>query len=146
LAYGFGLVIQKLRTKKYLVLGLTINFGLLAYFKYFEFFSLSFQNLFPGVGDLSLGNIALPLGISFFTFQAASYMVDVYLPDVVSKERAAELMNPVLDAVPDSPQVQEYWLKNYKVFPAAIAFGEQKYAKFISDSEFTKLTPNSDMP
>jgi alginate O-acetyltransferase complex protein AlgI len=86
LAYGFGLVIHKQRSKKYLVLGLVLNFGLLFYFKYFEFFSVSFKNLFFGAGDSIVGNIALPLGISFFTFQAASYVIDVYVGRVEAQK------------------------------------------------------------
>jgi len=72
-------VIHKRRSKKYLVLGLALNFGLLFYFKYFEFFSVSFKDLLGTAENQNVANIALPLGISFFTFQAGSYIIDVYI-------------------------------------------------------------------
>lgn len=51
---------------------LTINFGILAFFKYAGF---TLENLF---GSTSLGGLILPLGISFYTFQAVGYLIDVY--------------------------------------------------------------------
>jgi len=68
--------------KMYLILGLTINFGLLLYFKYFEFFWISLQSVISKAGEFHVVSMTLPLGISFFTFQAASYVIDVYLGKV----------------------------------------------------------------
>ncbi len=56
--------------------GLTANLGILFYFKYFNFFMENCRFLFHG--DWQLEKIALPLGISFFTFQQISYLVDRY--------------------------------------------------------------------
>lgn len=56
--------------------GIFLNFGLLFYFKYFNFF-LENLNRFTG-SDLILKNIVMPLGISFFTFQQVSFVVDSY--------------------------------------------------------------------
>lgn len=56
------------------VSGIVLNLGLLFYFKYFDFF-LRNVNRLPGV-DFAMKNIALPLGISFFTFQQISFMAD----------------------------------------------------------------------
>ena len=53
-----------------------VNLLLLGYYKYFDFFVSSIGNVF-GLEYESIG-IALPIGISFFTFQALSYVVDVY--------------------------------------------------------------------
>ena len=66
---------QRLR-KALLVLGITANLGLLGYFKYMDFFLTNVNALFHA--DFSLLHIALPLGISFFTFQQLSFLVDAY--------------------------------------------------------------------
>jgi len=81
--------------KRYLILSLIINFGLLFFFKYALFFNDTFVSLY-GVGVRILATLAnqqvvarqiqglkdfdviLPMGISFYTFQAASYTIDVY--------------------------------------------------------------------
>ncbi len=69
------------RRKSLLVLALAGNLGLLGYFKYYDFFVSSTENMATIVGyDLpfSLKTIVLPVGISFFTFMAISYVVDAY--------------------------------------------------------------------
>ncbi len=66
---------DKLR-KMWLILGLSWDFGCLFVFKYTDFF-LRNLNVLPFV-HLPLTNLVLPLGISFFTFQIASYLIDVY--------------------------------------------------------------------
>jgi D-alanyl-lipoteichoic acid acyltransferase DltB (MBOAT superfamily) len=59
-----------------LVAGVAANLGLLGYFKYANFFV---ENLNSVTGlSFSIGQIALPLGISFFTFQQIAFLVDVY--------------------------------------------------------------------
>ena len=62
--------------KAELAAALLLNFGILFYFKYFDFF-LENVNLVFGT-DFPLRNILLPLGISFFTFQQVSYVIDAY--------------------------------------------------------------------
>ena len=62
------------RKKGYLAIGISFNLALLAYFKYAVFFVTNL-NVVTG-SDFSLGNIALPLAISFFTFQQVAYLVD----------------------------------------------------------------------
>lgn len=57
-------------------LGVLVNVGLIGYYKYFDFF-ISSVNTFSGT-DLTLHNILLPLGISFFTFQQLSFLIAVY--------------------------------------------------------------------
>ena len=66
-----------------LMLSLTANLGILFYFKYYGFFA---ENVNSALGALGLGemswpvrNIALPMGISFYTFQSMSYTIDVYM-------------------------------------------------------------------
>ena len=59
--------------------------GVLALFKYYGFFLTSLQDLLFAIGwqrDLPFLQIVLPVGISFFTFQAISYIVDVYRGEV----------------------------------------------------------------
>ena len=62
--------------KSWLLLSLVSNLGLLAYFKYANFFAGSIAALF-GVSGAPL-DIALPIGISFFVFKTLSYTIDVY--------------------------------------------------------------------
>lgn len=67
--------------RKYLLLSVVSNLGLLAFFKYFNFFAQSAVQLAQGLGlDIGLRTfeIVLPLAISFYTFQALSYTIDVY--------------------------------------------------------------------
>ena len=67
-----------------LTLALAGNLGLLGYFKYYDFFVSSGDNLASYVGmdlPLSLKAIVLPVGVSFFTFMAISYVVDAYRGD-----------------------------------------------------------------
>lgn len=57
------------------------NLGVLGYFKYYDFFVSSFQNMLDRVGiEISpeILSVTLPVGISFFTFQALSYVIDIY--------------------------------------------------------------------
>ena len=77
-----GLMIgRKDRYRKiYLTAGLIWDFGNLFVFKYADFF-IKNLNLLPAV-NLPLTNLILPLGISFFTFQIASYLIDVYREEV----------------------------------------------------------------
>ena len=77
--YAGGLIVQEARdqTKK-LALGLTatVILSMLAVFKYTDFFLANF-NLITGM-NVPLPGLALPIGISFFTFQTLSYVIDVY--------------------------------------------------------------------
>lgn len=78
--YSFNLLFQKLRQdlwRKITLAGaLVFNVGILFYFKYFDFFMVNFSAVIGA--DYTLKNILLPLGISFFTFQQLSYVIDCY--------------------------------------------------------------------
>ena len=80
LFYGCGLAIGKAKRSKWKKLWLTasvvVSLGLLAVFKYADFFVDSF-NKATGL-SVPLLRLALPIGISFYTFQCLSYTVDVY--------------------------------------------------------------------
>lgn len=75
-----------IRTRKCRILALTlvVNFGILAFLKYYNFFAGSLSDL-PGFRGLRLSlptlHLMLPLGISFYTFQSMGYLVDVYRGD-----------------------------------------------------------------
>ncbi len=61
------------------IANIVVNLGVLAVFKYHNFFVQSLMALFPSLGaDRLLLNLILPVGISFYTFQALSYSIDVY--------------------------------------------------------------------
>ncbi|MHC4178781.1 MAG: MBOAT family O-acyltransferase [Planctomycetota bacterium] len=68
------------RRRLLLGISLVLNLGLLAFFKYANFFVEEFSNLLLQFGGESIfwRQIALPIGISFFTFQKITYIVDVY--------------------------------------------------------------------
>lgn len=63
-----------------LILSLSINLGLLFYFKYSNFFVDNFNYLLHalGVKELKWAKILLPIGISFYTFETLTYVIDVY--------------------------------------------------------------------
>lgn len=65
--------------KPLLASGIVFNLGLLAYFKYFDFFIANINSLFDS--NLPLLHLILPLAISFFTFQQIAYLVDNYKTD-----------------------------------------------------------------
>lgn len=82
--YVFARLIGRGRRKKlFLTLSLVLSFALLGYCKYADFFIENF-NAVTGL-SLSLLKIALPIGISFYTFQIASYEIDVYRGDVAAQ-------------------------------------------------------------
>ena len=83
--YTVGLMLSreesKVRRKRLLVISLIVNLGFLGFFKYFNFFIESFQELVLSMGTSPSFNtlyIILPVGISFYTFQSMSYTIDVY--------------------------------------------------------------------
>ncbi len=72
---------EKIKRKKYLILSLVMNLGLLAFFKYFNFFNDTFTSIAALLHlpyNVPYLNILLPVGISFYTFQTLSYTIDVY--------------------------------------------------------------------
>ncbi len=89
--YTHGLWVYKLKEKnemgkaKLVVLSsMVINLALLGFFKYADFV-ITNLNLIPGV-EIPLLNLALPIGISFYTFQTMSYTIDVYRGDALPQK------------------------------------------------------------
>lgn len=79
--YTFGRLIGERRAQKkpLLVLGLIYNFGLLVFFKYTNFFIENINTLLTATHiQIPTISVVMPLGISFYTFQVVSYLVDVY--------------------------------------------------------------------
>lgn len=90
--YAFGLLVDKYRnnkTKSRLIIAATVvfNLAILYIFKYLMF-TVENINSIAGL-HLSVPNIVLPIGISFFTFQAMSYVIDVY------REKGEAQKNPL---------------------------------------------------
>ena len=81
-SWGSGLLIGKAESKKkaktWMWLNIILNLGILATFKYYDFFVTEFARLFHISTDGLLLKVILPVGISFYTFQALSYSIDVY--------------------------------------------------------------------
>jgi alginate O-acetyltransferase complex protein AlgI len=88
LFYGCGLAIGRAEAQKvkkcWLTVSVVISIGLLAIFKYADFFIDSF-NAVTGL-SLPLLKLALPVGISFYTFQCLSYTIDVYRGNVPAQK------------------------------------------------------------
>ena len=106
-----GRLINRAKTKTakrtFLILGILLNAGLLIYYKYTDFALTTWGTVTET--EIRLKNLALPLGISFFTFKAISYLADVY------KGTAKLEKNPLRDALYLSffPQVQSGPLSRY---------------------------------
>lgn len=87
-AYGMGLLIGKYRKSTkgrwIFILAVTCSIGYLGVFKYADFF-IENTNRLTGM-NLPLPGIGLPIGISFYTFQLLSYLVDVYRGDTVARK------------------------------------------------------------
>ena len=78
--YLFGIATERMQRHRrgILILSLCFNISLLAIFKYYDFFASLFS--LPNLG------LPLPIGISFYTFQALSYVIDVYREDVKAEK------------------------------------------------------------
>jgi alginate O-acetyltransferase complex protein AlgI len=101
--YCIGLGLAALSAPRWrrglLLASLTANLGVLAYFKYVNFFLESLQEALHAVGadaSLPLLKVILPVGISFYTFEAINYTVDVYRRKVPAERNPAHLLFFVL--------------------------------------------------
>ena len=86
LSFLSGLLIEKYRDKAKWICGtnIAINIGILCYYKYVNFFADNLETLINQFGyqlDWVTLDVILPVGISFYTFQALSYTIDVYRRD-----------------------------------------------------------------
>ena len=127
--YGFAIVIDRLKDsqvkpKFLLILNVVLNLGILFVFKYLDF-AISVTNQVVGT-DFHIKNIALPIGISFFTFQALSYVIDVY------KKHVEVQKNPLFLALYISffPQLIAGPIVRYKTIEQQITKRECTIDKF----------------
>ena len=113
--------VSKKRKKIFLTIGLAGSLGLLGFFKYSDFAIAQF-NILGNVIDLSseipLLNLALPIGISFYTFQSLSYIIDIYRGSLTPSKTLREyaffvaffpplVAGPILRASQFLPQLRE---------------------------------------
>ena len=87
--YFFGILItsnkNKKRAKTWLIISIVFNLGILIFYKYGFFLGENLKNIFSFLGldlNISFTKEHLPIGVSFFTFQAISYVIDVYRNEV----------------------------------------------------------------
>lgn len=111
ISVAIGRTISRLEKKKIrkilLTVGIMVNAGILFYYKYFDFV---LTNIFKGGGiETQIKGQTLPLGLSFFTFKAISFLIDMYSGKAVLKEK------PISDALYLSffPQIQSGPLTRY---------------------------------
>ena len=90
--WGSGMILNAFPAYKKMILWISIflNLGLLGYFKYLGLFVRTVNHLF-GADRLRQPDIALPIGISFFTFQALSYVIDVYRGECKAQKNIFDL-------------------------------------------------------
>lgn len=83
-SYLGGLFVHKYRgskgSRRALIITAIVDLGILGFFKYYDFF-INNLKLIPGLDWLEPLGLSLPIGISFYTFQSLSYVVDVYRED-----------------------------------------------------------------
>lgn len=92
--YLAGILVEHAKRKErpraargWLIAAVVINLTLLGFFKYADFF-LDNLRLIPGLSSLPSLGLSLPIGISFYTFQALSYVIDVYRGEVAAQKNA----------------------------------------------------------
>lgn len=87
--YTMGAVLYRVKTKKLrlsvLVLNMLLNLGALGWYKYAGLFADTLRH-FTVFSDIPVLDIVLPIGISFYTFQAMSYVIDIYRKDTSPAE------------------------------------------------------------
>ena len=90
--YGLAMLMEKYKNYKklFLIISIILNLALLFVYKYTGFFVQSINSLFGSGFDVPL--IHLPIGISFFTFQAMSYVIDVYRGDTPVQKKLSSIL------------------------------------------------------
>lgn len=144
---GLGITNSEIRKKVYVTLSVLFNLLTLGYFKYAYFFTESFNemfntnyevfnvfarmaNTFMGTGSFA-DNIVLPVGVSFFTFQSISYVVDIYRKEVGPVKNFFDyaffvsffpqlVAGPIVRARDFIPQIRQPFQLNHNDFSWAI--------------------------
>lgn len=133
--YVLGLLVNQVRKRKYagrfwLIVALIFNLGTLFVFKYLTFVTKNIS--YATQGQVEIVNIALPIGISFFTFQAMSYIIDVYRKDTKVQKNLFDLalylaffpkltQGPVMKYETFEPQIKER-RETLKKFSSGVCF------------------------
>ena len=93
-SYGTGLLIERTRVRwrrsALSAANIVLNLAILGFFKYYNFFAEAFAEMLRAIGlmpDIATLQLLLPVGISFYTFQALSYSIDVYRGKVPATRR-----------------------------------------------------------
>lgn len=144
---GLGVTSSEIRKKVFVTLSVLFNLLTLGYFKYAYFFTESFNemfhtnyevfnvfarmaNTFMGTGSFA-DNIVLPVGVSFFTFQSISYIVDIYRKEVGPVKNFFDyaffvsffpqlVAGPIVRAKDFIPQIRQPFQLNHNDFSWAI--------------------------
>ncbi|MBQ2986149.1 MAG: MBOAT family protein [Tyzzerella sp.] len=121
--------------KPILILFIAFNIGILFYFKYFGFFVDTLANLFHKTWQI---NIALPIGISFYTFQGLSYIIDVYREDIDKAETIVVQRNYIKLATYISmfPQLIAGPIVRYRDILPYLEKRETSFSRFADGVEF----------
>lgn len=137
-SYAAGLLIERFRrfSKLIMAISVTLSFLSLGYFKYADFLITSFNTL-TGL-SVPLLKVVLPIGISFYTFQIVSYVIDVYRKDSPAQRNFIDLaayitMFPQLIAGP----IVRYSdisteLKARKITSDGLAYGARRFILGLS--------------
>jgi len=108
------------RRKGLLLISLTVNLGMLGFFKYFNFFIDSLRPIVEALGmNATTLDILLPVGISFYTFQTLSYTIDIYRKQLEPQKSIVDfalfvaffpqlVAGPIVRASHFLPQLAEY--------------------------------------
>ena len=89
IAYIIAILIDKNKNKSILILGIIIHVGLFCIFKYTDFIISNINSIFNT--NIGLLRLAIPIGISFYTFQILSYEIDVYRGNVAVQKNLLKL-------------------------------------------------------
>ncbi len=89
--YAGALAVEKFNNRKklWLILTIIVDLGFLIYFKYFNFIIDNINNIFHA--HISALDVIMPIGISFYTFQALSYVIDVFRGDCKAQKDVYKL-------------------------------------------------------
>lgn len=128
----FGLLIEKYRDKErlakaFLIFDLVISLGLLGVFKYAGFLTDILRKI-PILSALPKIKLALPIGISFYTFQTLSYTIDVYRKDVKAQKNIVDFGT----YVSFFPQLIAGPIVRYSDIANQLVTREETVAKFAS--------------
>ncbi len=132
-SYFYGRMVERCKehgkpkgAKVWLILAIVTNLGLLGFFKYTDFF-IGILNYIPGLSLQPL-SLELPIGISFYTFQILSYVIDVYREDTKAQKNILSLGT----YVSLFPQLIAGPIVRYKDVDAQLSKREQSLSLFSS--------------